>query len=56
MARRKGKLFDLYAPSSKRRASKSNDRLFPKFLVWILAAIIIAGIVANILQVYKHHW
>ena len=56
MARGKRKLVNLYAPSSNRRkAHKSSERLFPKFLVWIIAAIVLAGIVAKVLHQLKHH-
>lgn len=56
MAKGKIKVVDLYAPSSKRKKpNKVSDRLFPKFLAWILGAIVIAGIVAKILHHFKHH-
>lgn len=56
MARTKGRVIDLYAPSSKRKKpSKENNRLFPKFLGWLLTAIVLAGLVAKILHVIKHH-
>jgi hypothetical protein len=56
MARGKRKLVNLYAPSSNRRKPhKSSERLFPKFLVWILAAIVLAGIVAKVLHQLKQH-
>ena len=57
MARVKRKLSKTYASSSaRRRPHKSSERLFPKFLVWILAAIVLAGIVAKVLHQIKHHY
>lgn len=57
MARSKGKLIQLNAPSRKRKGpSTITNRLFPKFLVWLMAAIILAGLVAKVLHVVKHHW
>lgn len=57
MARTKGRLVNLNAPPSKgKRPSKTSNRLFPKFLVWLMAALVLAGLVAKILHVIKHHW
>ena len=57
MARPKGRLINLNAPSPKRkRPGKVTNRLFPKFFVWLIIAIVLAGLVAKILHVVKHHW
>lgn len=57
MARTKGRLINLNAPSPKRkRPSKVTNRLFPKFLVWLMGAIVLAGLLAKILHVIKQHW
>ncbi len=57
MARTKSRLIKLNAPSPKqKRARKITNRLFPKVLVWLLSAIVLAGLVAKILHVVKHHW
>lgn len=56
MARTKGRLIDLNAPSPSRKGpSKVTNRLFPKFLLWLISAIVLAGLVAKILHVVKHH-
>lgn len=56
MARSKSRLIKLNAPSPKqKRPSKEHNRLFPKFLGWVLAAIVLAGLVAKIIHVIKHH-
>lgn len=57
MARAKGRLIDLNAPAPKgKKPGKVTNRLFPKFLVWLITAIVLAGLVAKLLHVINHHW
>ena len=57
MARSKSRLVNLNAPSPKqKRPSKETNRVLPKVFVWLLTAIVLAGLIAKILHVIKHHW
>ncbi|GEM_PF-6585405 len=57
MARTKGRVINIYAPAKKgKRSNKVSNRIFPKVLTWIMAIIILIGLIAKLLHVIKHHW